>query len=112
MLPADYVTTEDGTGIVHIAPAFGEEDKVSPTQYGIAPVVPVGPDGRFTFPVTEYEGLHVFDANPQIIEHLKNATATTPPATPTMGGHARGPCCCDARPTTTRTRTAGAAASP
>ncbi len=74
VLSADYVTTEDGTGIVHIAPAFGEEDKQLTDQYGIRPVVPVGPDGRFTFPVADYEGLHVFDANPLVIEHLKAAT--------------------------------------
>ncbi len=75
VLAADYVTTDDGTGIVHIAPAFGEEDKQLTDQYGIAPVVPVGPDGKFTFPVADYEGLHVFDANALIIEHLKAATA-------------------------------------
>jgi isoleucyl-tRNA synthetase len=74
VLPADYVTTDDGTGIVHIAPAFGEEDKQLTDQYGIQPVVPVGPDGRFTFPVADYEGLHVFDANPVIIGHLTSAT--------------------------------------
>ena len=60
---------------MHIAPAFGEEDKQLTDQYGITPVVPVGPDGRFTFPVADYEGLHVFDANAVIIEHLKAATA-------------------------------------
>ena len=75
VLAADYVTTDDGTGIVHIAPAFGEEDKQLTDQHGIAPVVPVGPDGRFTFPVADYEGLHVFDANAMVIEHLKAATA-------------------------------------
>ena len=75
VLAADYVTTDDGTGIVHIAPAFGEEDKQLTDQYGIAPVVPVGPDGKFTFPVADYEGLHVFDANPVVIDHLKAATS-------------------------------------
>ena len=60
---------------MHIAPAFGEEDKQLTDQYGIAPVVPVGPDGRFTFPVADYEGLHVFDANAVVIDHLKAATA-------------------------------------
>ncbi len=74
VLAADYVTTDDGTGIVHIAPAFGEEDKQLTDQHDIKPVVPVGPDGRFTFPVADYEGLHVFDANALIIEHLKAAT--------------------------------------
>lgn len=74
ILPAGYVTVDDGTGIVHIAAAFGEEDKQLTDQYGITPVVPVGADGRFTYPVIDYEGLHVFDANPVIIEHLKAAT--------------------------------------
>ncbi len=74
ILSADYVTIEDGTGIVHIAPAFGEEDKVVTDAADIVPVVPVGPDGRFTAPVVDYEGMLVFDANLQIIDHLKART--------------------------------------
>jgi len=74
ILAADYVTTEDGTGIVHIAPAFGEEDKVVTDAADIEPVVPVGPDGRFTAPVEDYEGMLVFDANLAIIDHLKART--------------------------------------
>jgi isoleucyl-tRNA synthetase len=74
ILSADYVTTEDGTGIVHIAPAFGEEDMVVTDAAGIEPVVPVGPDGKFTAPVVDYEGMLVFDANIAIIEHLKART--------------------------------------
>jgi isoleucyl-tRNA synthetase len=74
VLHADYVTTTDGTGIVHLAPAFGEEDKLLSDQYGIVPVVPVGPDGKFIFPVAEYAGTHVFDASAMIIEHLKGRT--------------------------------------
>jgi isoleucyl-tRNA synthetase len=74
VLHADYVTTTDGTGIVHIAPAFGEEDKLLTDQYGIVPVVPVGPDGKFIFPVADYAGMHVFDANHVIIDHLKERT--------------------------------------
>src|ERR1035437_282721 len=74
ILLADYVTTEDGTGIVHIAPAFGEEDMVVTTAADIDPVVPVGPDGRFIAPVVDYEGMLVFDANTAIIEHLKART--------------------------------------
>ena len=77
ILPADYVTTEDGTGIVHIAPAFGEEDMVVTAAADIDPVVPVGPDGTFTAPVTDYEGMQVFDANAAIIAHLKARTAVT-----------------------------------
>jgi len=75
ILSADYVTTEDGTGIVHIAPAFGEEDKFVTDAADIDPVVPVGPDGRFTAPVVDYQGMLVFDANAAIIEHLKARTA-------------------------------------
>jgi len=74
ILAADYVTIEDGTGIVHIAPAFGEEDKVVTDAADIVPVVPVGPDGRFTAPVVDYEGMLVFDANLAIIDHLKART--------------------------------------
>ncbi|MTD16503.1 isoleucine--tRNA ligase [Nakamurella sp. YIM 132087] len=76
VLPADYVTTEDGTGIVHMAPAFGEEDKAVTDAAGIPPVVPVDAGGRFTAPVDDYAGLLVFDANAEIIEHLKQATRT------------------------------------
>ena len=74
ILSADYVTIEDGTGIVHIAPAFGEEDKVVTDAADIVPVVPVGPDGRFMAPVVDYEGMLVFDANLAIIDHLKART--------------------------------------
>jgi len=81
VLHADYVTTSDGTGIVHIAPAFGEEDKLLTDQYGIVPVVPVGQDGRFIFPVAEYAGVHVFDANALIIDDLRAGTGATTPGT-------------------------------
>ncbi|KQU66447.1 isoleucine--tRNA ligase [Phycicoccus sp. Root101] len=74
VFPADFVTTEDGTGLVHTAGAFGEEDKIVTDAAGIEPVIPVGPDGCFTYPVTDYEGVQVFDANPMVIEHLKNRT--------------------------------------
>jgi isoleucyl-tRNA synthetase len=71
ILPADYVTTEDGTGIVHIAPAFGEEDKVVTDAAGIEPVVPVDARGEFTSEVPPYAGMHVFEANKPIIRDLK-----------------------------------------
>ncbi|WP_086826184.1 isoleucine--tRNA ligase [Allokutzneria sp. NRRL B-24872] len=71
VLAADYVTTEDGTGIVHIAPAFGEEDKAVTDAVGIVPVTPVDSKGRFTAEVSDYAGQQVFDANPQIIKDLK-----------------------------------------
>ncbi|HEY3016111.1 MAG TPA: isoleucine--tRNA ligase [Nocardioides sp.] len=71
---AEFVTTEDGTGLVHTAGAFGEEDKAITDREGIELVVPVAQNGTFTFPVTDYEGLHVFDANIPIIEHFKAST--------------------------------------
>src|SRR4051794_10394819 len=77
VVPAEFVTTTDGTGLVHTAGAFGEDDKIVTDREGIEPVMPVGKDGKFTFPVVEYEGLQVFDANLQIIDHLKAATAGT-----------------------------------
>ena len=105
---ADLVTTTDGTGLVHTAGAFGEVDKEVTDREGIEPVMPVGKDGRFTHPVDDYAGMLVFDANLHIIDHLKAMTAGRR-RRPARSRPAR--CCCAARPTTTPTRTAGAAAS-
>lgn len=74
VVPAEFVTTTDGTGLVHTAGAFGEDDKVVTDRENIEAVMPVGKDGRFTFPVVEYEGMLVFDANLHVIDHLKAAT--------------------------------------
>jgi len=74
VVEAPFVTTEDGTGLVHSAGAYGEEDKVITDREGIELVVAVGKDGRFTYPITDYAGMHVFDANVPIIGHLKAAT--------------------------------------
>ena len=74
LVPAEFVTTTDGTGLVHTAGAFGEDDKIVTDREGIEAVMPVGKDGRFTTPVDEYAGMLVFDANLQIIDHLKAAT--------------------------------------
>ena len=74
VVEAEFVTTTDGTGLVHSAGAFGEDDKVVTDREGIEPVMPVGKDGRFTAPVSEYAQMLVFDANPHIIDHLKAAT--------------------------------------
>ncbi|GAB96849.1 isoleucyl-tRNA synthetase [Kineosphaera limosa] len=76
---AEFVTTTDGSGLVHTAGAFGEDDKVVTDREGIEAVMPVGPDGRFTAPVAEYEGMLVFDANAPIIDHLKAATRNQAP---------------------------------
>ncbi|MFD7025117.1 isoleucine--tRNA ligase [Promicromonospora sukumoe] len=74
VVEADFVTTTDGTGLVHNAGAFGEEDKQVSDREGVDPVIPVGADGAFTFPVEEYAGLQVFAANAPIIDHLKART--------------------------------------
>ncbi|MEU3627915.1 isoleucine--tRNA ligase [Amycolatopsis coloradensis] len=76
VLSADYVTTEDGTGVVHIAPAYGEEDKVVTDAVGIVPVTPVDAQGKFDATVPDYAGQQVFDANPNIIKDLKNGTGS------------------------------------
>ena len=65
------MTTEDGTGIVHQAPAFGEDDMITCQKYGIDVVIPVDMDGKFTSLVPDYEGQLVFDANKNIIRDLK-----------------------------------------
>jgi isoleucyl-tRNA synthetase len=74
VLLADYVTTDDGTGVVHIAPAFGEDDKLVTDAAGIEAVVPVDGQGKFDARVADYAGQHVFDANAAIIKDLKAAT--------------------------------------
>lgn len=73
IIAADYVTTDSGTGIVHLAPAFGEEDMEYCQRNGIELVQPLDPGGKFTAMVPPYEGLQVFDANPVIIKDLKAA---------------------------------------
>ena len=72
VLPGDFVTTEDGTGIVHMAPAYGEDDMATTDKVGIVPVTPVDSKGRFDATVPDYQGQNVFDANAQIIRDLKN----------------------------------------
>jgi isoleucyl-tRNA synthetase len=81
VLAADYVTTDDGTGLVHIAPAFGEEDKVVTDAAGIEPVVPVDAGGKFTAEVAPYAGQLVFDANKAIVADLKAGDGTVPHVT-------------------------------
>ena len=71
VLAADYVTTDEGTGVVHIAPAFGEEDKVVTDAAGIEPVVPVDSKGEFTAEVPDFAGMHVFEANTPITRALR-----------------------------------------
>ena len=74
LVPAEFVTTTDGAGLVHTAGAFGEDDKIVTDREGIEAVMPVGKDGKFTQPVDDYAGQLVFDANLQIIDHLRATT--------------------------------------
>ncbi len=72
VLPADFVTTDEGTGLVHMAPAFGEEDKAVTDAAGIEAVIPVDSAGQFTAEVPPYAGMQVFDANRAIIRDLRD----------------------------------------
>ena len=56
MLEADFVTTSEGTGLVHTAIAFGEDDFRLGEQYGIKLQNPVRPDGTFDERITDFEG--------------------------------------------------------
>ena len=67
---ADFVTTGEGTGIVHQAPAFGEEDYENCKKHGLAFVQPVNDDGRYAKEIEDFAGLGVQDANPLVIERL------------------------------------------
>ena len=71
IIQADYVSTEDGTGIVHIAPGFGEDDMIASQPYHIPIICPVDGKGCFTKEVPDYEGMQVFDTNEPIIKRLK-----------------------------------------
>ena len=71
VLEADFVNTEEGTGIVHMAPGFGEDDQLVCEKNNISIVCPVDDQGKFTSEVKEYENLLVFDANEKIISDLK-----------------------------------------
>ncbi len=72
----DYVTTESGTGVVHLAPGFGEDDFRVLRQNGVLAVpCPVDFEGRYTAEVGEYAGLYVKDADKLLIRRLKEESA-------------------------------------
>ena len=68
---ADFVTTEDGSGLVHIAPAFGAEDMQMSVEYDLPVLMTVQPDGAFVPEVTPWRGTWVKDADPLITEDLR-----------------------------------------
>ena len=65
----NYVTMEDGTGIVHIAPAFGEDDANVGKKYDLPYLNPVGLDG--TYKEGLWQGKNVFDVNEEVVNYLK-----------------------------------------
>jgi isoleucyl-tRNA synthetase len=67
----DFVTAEDGTGIVHTAPAFGEDDYEVCKKYNIPTVQPVDDKGKFTKEVKDFSGRFVHSTNKDIIDFLK-----------------------------------------
>ena len=71
MLEASFVDLEQGTGIVHMAPGFGEDDQAICEDNDIKTVCPVDSRGQFTSEISDYSGQLVFDANPKIIKKLK-----------------------------------------
>jgi len=71
MLEAQFVTTEQGTGIVHCAPSHGPDDFNLCLNNGIKAIETVDGDGKYTKNVSLFEGTHIFKANPIVIEKLK-----------------------------------------
>ena len=71
MLEARFVTTEQGTGIVHCAPSHGPDDFNLCLNHGIKAIETVDGDGKYTQNVKLFEGLHIFKSNPIVIEKLK-----------------------------------------
>ena len=72
MLEANFVTTEQGTGIVHCAPSHGPDDLNLCLNNGIKAIETVDGDGKYTDHIPLFKGTHIFKANNQVIEKLKN----------------------------------------
>jgi len=67
----DFVTTEDGSGLVHMAPAFGAEDMEMATQHNLPVLMTVLPDGTFVQDVTPWRGMFIKSADPLIVDDLR-----------------------------------------
>jgi isoleucyl-tRNA synthetase len=72
---ADYVSKEEGTGLVHIAPGHGNEDYITGLKYKLDIIMPVDAKGNFDSSAGEFKGLNVYKANDAIIEKLKKIGA-------------------------------------
>ena len=75
IITAEHVTTEDGTGIVHTAPGFGEDDSAAGKANGVPEVCPVDAECKFTSEVSDYAGRYVKDTDKDIIRRLKEESA-------------------------------------
>lgn len=75
ILDGDFITEGDGTGVVHMAPGFGEDDQIICEAANIKLVCPVDNAGKFTSEVADFAGMQVFDANDPIIIALKKQGA-------------------------------------
>ena len=73
VLGAGFVTTEDGTGVVHMAPGFGEDDQIECNAAGIPTLCPMDEHGCYTAEISPWVGQHVFDANSDIVRTLKDS---------------------------------------
>ncbi len=71
ILAGDFIDTAEGTGVVHMAPGFGEDDQRVCEANGISLVVPVDDEGRYTDEIPDYVGTNVFEANPLIARRLR-----------------------------------------
>jgi isoleucyl-tRNA synthetase len=72
VLVGDYVTADEGTGIVHQAPAYGEDDQVLCSAHSIPTYVSINERGQFNSEIAPYQGQHVFEANKPITSDLKS----------------------------------------
>ena len=72
VLEGDFIDTSEGTGVVHMAPGFGEDDQRVAATAGIGTVVPVDDSGCFTEEVTDWAGINVLEANAGIIKALRD----------------------------------------
>ena len=73
VVPADFVTVEDGSGIVHMAPAYGEDDYQVGLKYSLPTLHPVNKSGEFDSRVPAYAGKFVKDADPEITADMKSS---------------------------------------
>lgn len=72
VVEAEFVTTEEGSGIVHMAPAYGEDDYQTAKEYGLPTIHPVDKSGKFGPEVTDFAGKFVKEADIDIIRNLKD----------------------------------------